>query len=135
MQIRTRKNTLTLIRIKYDPTIKRGRSTCLGSLPKSAESIPPDLDAKLTERERAELNAVLAGYRAERELQLQEIAGRMLPLTIHRAALWYERQQRSTELTRLAQTSRDRFSELLAAMVRAGVGRTRNRKKKSSDAE
>ena len=135
MQIRTRKNTLTLIRIKYDPTIKRGRSTCLGSLPKSAESIPPELDAKLTERERAELNAVLAGHKAERELQLQEIAGRMLPLTIHRAALWYERQQRSTELARLAQTSRDRFSELLAAMVRAGVGRTRNRRKKSSTAQ
>lgn len=135
MQIRTRKNTLTLIRIKYDPTIKRGRSTCLGSLPKSAESIPPELDAKLTDRERAELNAVLAGYRAERELQLQDIAARMLPLTIHRAALWYESQQRSTELARLAQTSRDRFSELLAAMVRAGVGRTRNRRKKSSVAE
>lgn len=135
MQIRTRKNTLTLIRIKYDPTIKRGRSTCLGSLPKSAESIPPELDAKLTDRERAELNAVLAGYRAERELQLQEIAARMLPLTIHRAALWYESQQRSTELARLAQTSRDRFSELLAAMVRAGVGRTRNRRKKSPVAQ
>lgn len=135
MQIRTRKNTLTLIRIKYDPTIKRGRSTCLGSLPKSAESIPPELDAKLTDRERAELNAVLAGYRAERELQLQDIAARMLPLTIHRAALWYESQQRSTELARLAQTSRDRFSELLAAMVRAGVGRTRNRRKKSPVAQ
>lgn len=131
MQIRTRKNTLTLIRIKYDPAIKRGRSTCLGSLPKAAESIPPDLDAKLTEKERAELNAVLAGHRAERELQLQEIAARMLPLTITRAARWYERQGRSTELARLAQTSRDRFSELLAAMVRAGVGRTRNRRKKS----
>lgn len=135
MQIRTRKKTLTLIRIKYDPIIKRGRSTCLGSLPKSAESIPPELDAKLTDRERAELNAVLAGYRAERELQLQEIAARMLPLTIHRAALWYESQQRSTELARLAQTSRDRFSELLAAMVRAGVGRTRNRRKKSPVAQ
>jgi len=135
MQIRTRKNTLTLIRIKYDPTIKRGRSTCLGSLPKSAESIPPDVDAKLTEKERAKLNAVLAGHRATREIELQEIAARMLPLTIHRAALWYERQQRSTELVRLAQTSRDRFSELLAAMVRAGVGRTRNRRKRSSVAE
>ena len=131
MQIRVRKNTLTLIRIKYDPAIKRGRSICLGSLLKSSDTIPPEIDERLSDKERATLKAVLAQHRAVRELQLQELAARTLPLTLRRAALWYERQQRCAELATLAQESRERFSELLAAMVRAGVGRTRNRKKKS----
>ena len=131
MQIRTRNNTLTLIRIKYDPAIKRGRSICLGTLSKTAAEIPPDIDEKLTQKEREQLLPVLARYRMELELECQAEAALALAKTIQRAALWYERQRRTTDLAALAKTSRDAFSTLLAAMVKVGVGRTRNRARKS----
>ena len=128
MQIRRRANTLTLIRTVYDKTVKRGRSLTIGRLDIGCGAIPPQLDHLLTEDERQQLLVVLASHRDAEEARLEEIAARALPATLQRATRWYERQGKSTGLSALAKASRDEFSKLLSAMVRAGVGRRRQRK-------
>ena len=128
MQIRRRANTLTLIRTVYDRAIKRGRSVTIGRLDIGCGAIPPELDNLLTDEERHQLLALLASHRDAEEARLEEIAARALPATLQRATRWYERQGKSTGLSALAKASRDEFSKLLSAMVRAGVGRRRQRK-------
>jgi len=131
MQIRIRRHTVTLIRTVYDPKIKRGRSVSLGTFSLDADEIPPQIDARLRAEEREQIQAILKRRKTSRELELEEIAARALPANLRRAVRWYERQKKSPELAALARTSRDEFSQLLAAMVRAGVGRTRQRRKTS----
>lgn len=132
MQIRIRKQTLSLIRNKYDKKIGKGRTTYIGGLPIASLTIPPDIDAKLNESERKQLLAELGKLHSEREIGMEELAGRLLPINLKRAIRWYERQEESHELCTLAKECRDIWSELLAAMVRAGVGRTRQRKKRGT---
>lgn len=128
MQIRIRRQTVTLVRTVYDPAIKRGRSVSLGTFSLDAQSIPDAVDARLRPEEREQIEALLNRRRVEREVELEQIAARALPANLRRAMRWYDRQKRSPELAALAKNSRDEFSLLLAAMVRAGVGRTRKRR-------
>lgn len=128
MQIRIRRHSVTLVRTVYDPAIKRGRSVSLGTFSLDAQTIPDEVDARLRPEERAQIEAILTRRRAARETELEEIAARALPQNLRRALRWYDRQKRSSELAALAKKSRDEFSLLLAAMVRAGVGRTRKRR-------
>jgi len=129
MQIRIRKHTLSLIRNKYDPGLKKGRSMYLGGMPIDSLCIPPDIEAKLEPEERMQLLAELAKLHSVREIELEELAGRFLPINLRRAIRWYDRQEASDELGSLAKECRELWTELLAAMVRAGVGRTRQRKR------
>lgn len=128
MQIRIRKNTVSLLRTVYDPAIKRGKSVSLGSFPVSSEKIPADIDAKLRPHERTQLLAEMINLNSVRETELENLAGRLLPINLRRAIRWYDRQESSGELSSLAKECREIWTELLAAMVRAGVGRTRQRK-------
>lgn len=129
MQIRIRKNTISLLRSVYDKEIGRGRTVFVGSLPVSAESIPSEIDTKLKDHERLQLQRELEKIHSVREIQLEELAGRLLPVNLKRAVRWYDRQISTDELAELARECREIWTEVLAAMVRAGVGRTRNRRK------
>lgn len=131
MQIRQRRNGVTLIRTQYDPAIKRGRSVSLGSLSGNATSIPRELAERLRPAEHKQLEGFLLVRRAQLELEAQEVAALELEEQIRRATRWYERQRRTSELAANAARVRDEFSKLLAAMVRAGVGRKRQRTKSS----
>lgn len=132
MQIRIRKQTLSLIRNKYDKAIGKGRTTYIGGMPIDSLTIPPEIDVKLDADERKQLLGELAKLHSVREIALEELAGRLLPTNLKRAIRWYDRQEASDELCSLAKECRDIWSELLAAMVRAGVGRTRQRKKRGT---
>ncbi len=130
MQIRMRKNSLTLVRTVYDPALKRGRAVTVGRLPLSTPDIPSDIEAALRPDEREQVQRELAKHHAAHESAGEERAARQLPLTIRRATRWYDRQAAGDDVAALAAASRERWSELLAAMVRAGVGRTRQRRKR-----
>lgn len=132
MQIRIRKHTLSLIRNDYDPALKRGRSTYLGGMPIDSLGIPPQIDAKLRVQERNQLLSELKKLHSAREIEMEELAGRLLPINLRRAIRWYDRQESSDELSSLAKECREIWTELLAAMVRAGVGRTRQRTKRGA---
>ena len=127
MQIRIRKNTLTLLRTVYDPAIKRGRSVSLGSVPIASRDLPTEIAAKLTPSERDQVLRELEKFHSVREIELEALAAKLLPVSLRRAIRWYNRQKASEELVTLASDSRELWTELLAAMVRAGVGRTRQR--------
>lgn len=128
MQIRERRTTWAFIRTTYDKTKKRGVTRSLGTLHKAAERLPEALVAAMTDKERAQAEVLLRRIRAEREGERQAHYARVLPVAIDYATQWYANpthQPRSD----LAEDTRQAFSRLLAAMVKAGVGRTRRRKK------
>jgi hypothetical protein len=127
MQIRVRKNTVSLIRTVYVPTLGRGRPESLGVLPKDATSAPDELLDRLTDVERWQLKNWLASNERMRSRTVQQGAATDLPATLRDIAAWYRQQPKSANLAALAKASRDEWSELLAAMSAAGVGRTRKR--------
>jgi hypothetical protein len=131
MQIRERRTTWAFIRTTYDKTKKRGVSRCLGTLPKTSERLPEELAGAMTEKELAQVEIILRRVRAERDAERQERYARELPVFIDYAAQWYANPTRKPQAD-LAEDTRQAFSKLLAAMVKAGVGRTRRRKKAGS---
>lgn len=131
MQIRPRRQRLALFRTVYDPARKRGRTLYLGSVSSDARDIPEPLKAQLTERERGQLYEVIYRASRERDVAARREAAVNLPATIEQATAWYLNDSaRHPALADLARASRDRFSELLAAMVKAGVGRRRSASRK-----
>jgi hypothetical protein len=134
MQIRKRGNTIFLIRTVYDPAVKRGRSVPLGTVLTTSRNAPAELLEKLTDAERQQLEKLLADQRDVLDIAARERAVRRLPYYIRLARDYYlTASKKSPELAALARDSRDAWTSLLAAMVEAGVGRTRNpRTKKQS---
>ena len=127
MQIRTRKNTVSLIRTTYEPATKRGRSEHLATLPKSATDAPSELMSRLTALECRQLSNWLAFNKGVLEGECRRAAALTLPAHLKEVAAWYRAQQKSASLATLAKASRDEWSSVLAAMSAAGVGRTRTR--------
>lgn len=129
MQIRNRNGKLQLIRTVYDPLIKRGKSTLIGVLASYASSIPNELNEKLTNQEREQLQFILDQNVVTMDSYRQINAARELPSTLRLATKWYlEANKPAIDLAKLAGESRSEFTALLAAMVKLGVGRTRKRK-------
>lgn len=129
MQVRERKTTWAFIRTVYDKDRGRGVARCLGTLPKSAERLPEELARGLTEKELQQAEALVRQTRQKRELERQEHYARILPTAIDHAARWYlDPRNRGKRSSSHANDTRSAFSRLLAAMVKAGVGRTRKRK-------
>lgn len=129
MQIRLRATGATLIRNVYDPSLRRSRSHVLGFVPLDATEVEPELIDKLRPDERIEVQRWLGARVTERRLTGLDRSARGLPMAIAQAAQWYRsRTHRNPEMVELAKRSRDEFSKLLAAMVDAGVGRTRKRR-------
>lgn len=131
MQIRNRNGKLQLIRTVYDPSIKRGKSVLVGTIPSYVRAVSNDLNEKLTALERTQLQTFLDKTASEFDAFRQEYAARELPATLRLVTKWYlESDKASIDLNQLAEDSRSEFTALLAAMVKAGVGRRRNRKSK-----
>lgn len=127
MQIRERRTTWAFIRTVYDKVKKRGVSRSIGTLAKSADSLPRELADAMTDKERLQAEALVRRTRAVRDTEKQAHYARMLPVAIDLAAAWYA-DPRNKPSASHAHDTREAFSRLLAAMVKAGVGRTRNRK-------
>ena len=133
MQIRTRTNTWALIRTQYDKTRKRGVARCLGTVSKAADHLPEELSAMLTAQEREQIESLLRQARSQRDMDRRQHYARMLPVCIDYAAEWYrDPRNEGKHQTDHASDTREAFSRLLAAMVKAGVGRTRKRQSGAS---
>lgn len=130
MQIRNQHGKIQLIRTKYDPTIKRGRSILLGTLSTYALEIPIEINKKLTDAERAQLQPIIDKNMSTFRRYREENAGRNLPETIRHATKWYiANGKNEVNLSELAEETRLEFSKLRAVMAKAGVGRKRHHKK------
>lgn len=127
MQIRERRTTWAFIRTTYDKTKKRGVTRCLGTLSKTADRLPDGLAEAMTEKERTQADMLLRRIRSARDAERQAHYARVLPAAIDFAARWYANPTNKPQ-SGLAEDTRQAFSRLLAAMVKAGVGRTRRRK-------
>ncbi|RJX30874.1 MAG: hypothetical protein C4516_09025 [Oxalobacter sp.] len=134
MQMRIRKNTVSLIRTVYDPSIKRGRSVLLGTVPLNATTVPDELYAKLTNEEQAYLDGWLRANQKHLFREASQRFAKEMPEMLEKVASWYRVQRKTPELAALANSSREAWTEVLAAMVDAGVGRTRNRSPKKKPA-
>lgn len=127
MQIRERRTTWAFIRTTYDPQRKRGVSRSLGTLSKTADVLPRELAEAMTDKERQQAESLVRQMRSARAAERQAHYTRVLPVAIDAATAWYS-DPRNRPSTTLAHDTREAFSRLLAAMVKAGVGRKRNRK-------
>lgn len=67
-----RKSSVQLIRTAYDPVRGRGGQTVIARLPASADTLPPDVSACLTDAERAQVEAWLAPRRERRAVLLAD---------------------------------------------------------------
>lgn len=128
MQIRERATTWAFIRTTYDPGKKRGVARCLGTLSKSAERLPQALATLMTDKEQAQAEELLRHVRVARDAERRAHYAQILPTAIDLAAAWYS-DPRNRPSPGNAHDTREAFSRLLAAMVKAGVGRKRARKK------
>jgi len=132
MQIRERANRWALIRTKYDPAKKRGVAKCIGSVAKSLGRVPEDLVTLLTEDEREQLEKLLRKTSYERGRAERDHYAKMLPVVIDMVTKWYlDPTTGSHNLAGIARDTREAYSGLLNAMVKAGVGRTRTRRTKA----
>lgn len=128
VQIRRRKNCIELIRIRYDAALGRSRSELLGCVPLETLTAVPALLATLTNGERLQLDRYLAPIRAATTRAQQADAAARLPELIAAATHWYlGAPPRDARVAALALATREAFSALLAAQVKAGVGRRRRR--------
>lgn len=131
MQIRERRNSWALIRTVYDKTRKRGVAKCLGTVSKTANCLPEGLQGTLTEQEFSQFEGVFKLARAKRDMARREHYAKALPMALEFATQWYlDPRTEGSHLAPLANDTREQFSKLLAAMVKAGVGRRRNRQSK-----
>jgi hypothetical protein len=132
MQIRERATTWAFIRTTYDPGKKRGVARCLGTLSKSADRLPEALAIVMSDREREQAQSLLAKVRSLRDAERQAHYARVLPAAIDFATMWYLDPSNKPSAAQ-AHDTREAFSRLLAAMVKAGVGRKRARKRGGND--
>ncbi len=135
MQLRFRKNTISLVRSVYDPALKRCRAVTVGQLARDATDVPAGIAALLTEQELQSVQVACANNAQQQQHGSAEAAAKNLAPTLKAIADWYRKQSSSEELTQLAESARLEWTEVLAAMVVAGVGRTRKRKHQGDEEE
>lgn len=129
MQIRRRNQSLSLIRAVYCPDVGRCRSVTLATVPADLQQVPLALWERLTEPERDQLEKVCAHNRQADVGRRRAAHAEGLPEILQHVAAWYRTHPHAPDLAALAEQSRTEWSDVLAAMCEAGVGRTRRRRR------
>lgn len=127
MQIRPRNNSLSLIRAVYSAEHGRCRSVTLATVPADIQQVPIALWEQLTDDEQDQLEGLCARNRQADNRRRQAAHAQGLPEILRQVAAWYRSHPRVPDLAALAEQSRTEWSDVLAAMCEAGVGRTRKR--------
>ena len=131
MKVLVAPSGIKLIRHPYCPRIKRGKRVVVATLARGTREIPTDIAALLKEPERQLVQSVLDELRREEDRLARYMAAKDLSALIAQATEYYCAPTPPIgNLAALASSTRDAFSGLLNAMVKAGVGRTRNRPSK-----
>src|SRR5690625_983026 len=91
MHFRVRKQVVQLVRMSYDPDIKRGRTQVVGSVPLADPVLPDELSEQLTAEEVAEFSTWVATHHRARLLR-QELAALSLAEQMDLARKWLEQQ-------------------------------------------
>jgi hypothetical protein len=119
MQFRERRRVIQVIRTTYDPALKRGRSTLLGTLDKAAPAITDALRAACTAEE---LEAVVGYLEGRHGAGPQDLPERM------RAAAAYFRTHHDAAALAYAAEIRGAWDELKESMREAGFSKEKLRK-------
>lgn len=129
MQIKRRKNTISLIKATYSKDDKRCFGKTIATFPADIRHVPADLAEKLSNAELEKLEQLCQANRQHFEAARSEAAAVGLAETLRQVSQWYRQQRKSTELATLAESARDEWTAVLASMCAVGVGRTRRRRK------
>ncbi|WP_027962465.1 hypothetical protein [Halomonas halodenitrificans] len=98
MHFRVRKQVVQLVRMNYDPAIKRGRAQVVGSVKLANPILPAELRGQLTAQEVAEFDTWVATQHRSHQLK-QELAALTLAEQIDQAREWFEQQGTENEET------------------------------------
>ena len=107
MHFRVRKNVIQLVRMRYEPETKRGRSEIVGSIKLANPVLNEELQAQLTADEIAEFAHWLETHHRKESVR-QELAALTLADTLALAEAWFQQQGNSA-------TAQDITPEILAA--------------------
>jgi hypothetical protein len=91
MHFRVRKHVVQLVRMVYEPDLKRGRAIVVGSVKLAEPVLPPELASQLTPAECAEFDTWLLTQHRTAMLKA-ELAVLTLPEQMELAASWFARQ-------------------------------------------
>jgi len=119
MQFRERRRVIQVIRTTYDPALKRGRSTLLGTLDKAVPAVTEALRVACTAEELAEIARYLDGRGGA---GADALPGQM------REAAAYFRTHRDGAALAFAAEIRGAWEELKEAMREAGFSKEKLRK-------
>lgn len=98
MHFRVRKQVVQLVRMNYEPAIKRGRAQVVGSVKLANPILPAELREQLTAQEVAEFDTWVATQHRSHQLK-QELAALTLAEQIDQAREWFEQQGTENEET------------------------------------
>lgn len=119
MQFRERRRVIQVIRTTYDPALKRGRSTLLGTLDKAAPAVTEALRAACTAEELEEVVRHLDGRHGA--------GADSLPERMRTAAAYFRTHHDAAALAYAAEI-RGAWEELKEAMREAGFSKDKLRK-------
>jgi hypothetical protein len=129
MQLRYRRQSVSLIRHVYCPQLRRCRAVTIATLPRGLRVLPAGIEERLKPAELEQVHRLLRHNQLAHEREVALAAALALPQLLQDVALWYRRQARSPELAQRAQATREAWTGVLASMCAAGVGRTRTRRR------
>lgn len=92
MHFRIRRHVVQLVRMTYDPSIKRGKAQVVGSVKLADPVLDDELLEKLTFDEVAEFELWVATHHRTNLLK-QELAALTLAEQMEQARLWFEQQE------------------------------------------
>ncbi|AJY51406.1 MULTISPECIES: hypothetical protein [Halomonadaceae] len=104
MHFRVRRHVVQLIRMTYDPSIKRGRAEVVGSVKLINPVLSDDLRAHLSSNELSEFDVWLTTHHRANWLK-QELAALTLAEQMAQAQLWFEQQEEGQESAQLVADS------------------------------
>lgn len=96
MHFRVRRHVVQLVRMTYDPSIKRGKAEIVGSVKLADPVLPDALRKKLTSSDISEFNTWLSTHRRTDMLK-QELAALTLSEQMAIAQNWFEHQEDTDE--------------------------------------
>ena len=116
MHFRVRKQVVQLVRMSYDPDIKRGRAQVVGSVPLADPALPDELSEQLTAEEVVEFSTWVATHHRARLLR-QELAALSLAEQMDLARKWLEQQDDEEVADLLAEEWQRGWKALRRAMI------------------
>lgn len=120
MHFRVRKNVIQLVRTSYDPEIKRGVATVVGTVRLAHPELTEELKTLLTAEETAQFDLWVQTQHRIDALR-EELAALSLPQSMAQALKWFEREGDTPAASALASETVFQWQALRRQLTKQGL--------------